>query len=136
MHSALALQKVVYDTLVSASEVTDALGGERVFDNVPAGQVPPYIVFTEATHSDWSTSTENGMEHLLTLSIWSSQSGRKQVLSLAQLCTNVLGQLDDTLAGHALINFTHQFTEVDRDKKSDLFRAKLHFRAVTEPFHQ
>ncbi len=136
MHSAIALQAAMYELLRGSSALVDGLGGEFVYDDVPDNASPPYLVFTDATHSDWSTSTERGTEHRITVSIWSAQAGRKEVLWLSGICQKTLAGIGSEIEGHALVNFNHEFTEVSRDRKSDMFRAKLHFRAVTEPLTQ
>ena len=132
-HPGLSLQGAMYQLLNSSSQLNEKLGANAIYDDVPDCTDMPYIVFTEATHSDWSTGTEDGTEHLVSLSIWSKEHGRKQVLELAELCKQTLKLMPVLLVDHTLVNFTHEFTEVGRDKDVDHFSAKLTFRAVTEP---
>ncbi len=132
-HPALALQGAMFSSLLASSELIGMLGGQHIFDDVPKAQKFPYVVFGEAIHNDWSTSTEKGMEHAITLNVWSDQNGRKEALTLAQFIHDALHSLPKQLEGHALVNFTHEFTEVDKDQDSELFLAKVNFRAVTEP---
>jgi len=132
-HSALALQCAIYSILKNDNDITTLLGGEFIFDDVPKKQTPPYIVFSEAIHSDWSTGSETGIEHTVTLNIWSSENGRKQVLLISDAIINALIDIPAMLDGHALINFTHEFTEVAKDEQTKFFLAKVNFRAVTEP---
>lgn len=132
-HPALALQAALYSRLSSSTELTNLLGGEHIFDDVPQSQKPPYVVFAESIHNDWSTGTENGMEHSVSLNVWSDQNGRKQVVTIAQAIQEAFGDLTAQLDDHVLVNFTHEFTEVSRDQDAELFLAKLNFRAVTEP---
>ncbi len=132
-HAALALQQAVYQTLVDDDDLTILLGGANVHDDVPRQDKPPYIVFAEATHSDWSTGTEKGLEHSLAVEIWSRERGRKQVLDIAEAVQDTLASLPQLLDSHHLVNFTHEFTEVTRDEETGYFVAKASFRAVTEP---
>ncbi len=132
-HPALALQEALYDALVTSTELITALGGPYIYDEVPRGKKPLYIVFGDMTHSDWSTSTEDGTEHFITLNIWSRHKGRKEVTQISALVLSALEGLLQALSGHALVNFRHEFTETGRDKETDLFLAKMNFRGVTEP---
>jgi hypothetical protein len=132
-HSALALQATIYSALVNSQKMTELLGGEKIFDDIPNNEKPPYVVFGQSIHNDWSTGSESGMEHSITLNIWSEQNGRKEVLLLADALADALKNLPKNINGHALVNFTHEFTEVDREEESELFIARVNFRAVTEP---
>lgn len=132
-HPALALQAALYSRLSSSTEIASLLGGEFIFDDVPQSQKPPYIVFAEGLHNDWSTGTEDGMEHSIALNVWSNQNGRKQAITIAGAITEAFADLPMQLDDHALVNFTHEFTEVSKDQETEFFLAKLNFRAVTEP---
>lgn len=132
-YPALALQAALYSRLSASSEINALLGGQHIFDDVPKSQKPPYVVFAESIHNDWSTGTEPGMEHSLSLNVWSDQNGRKEALTIAEAIVEALSNLPTILEGHVLVNFTHEFTEVSKDADADLYLAKLNFRAVTEP---
>ena len=134
-HPALALQAAMFSRLTTSNDLTVLLGGNSIFDDVPKSQKPPYIVFAETIHDDWSTGSEEGMEHAIALNIWSDQNGRKEAVTIAQSVIDAFKDLPNQLDDHALINFTHEFTEVAKDQDTELFLAKVNFRAVTEP-HQ
>lgn len=133
MHPALALQEAIFAALDSSQGLSDHLGENRIFDDVPRGMRPPYIVFSDMTHTDWSTGTEDGMEHFVTLNIWSRENGRKQVLELANIVVEELTTLPASLSDHALVNLQHDFTETAKDDDTGYFRASVNLRAVTEP---
>lgn len=44
--------------------VVAALGGARVYDDVPKRAEFPYLTFGQTTERDWSTATEPGHEHI------------------------------------------------------------------------
>jgi len=132
-HSALSLQAAIYSRLTTSTDLTNILDGDFIFDDVPKLQKPPYVVFAESIHNDWSTGSEDGMEHAVTLNVWSDQNGRKEVLMIAETIVKALHDLPKLIDDHALINFTHEFTEVVKDQDTELFLAKINFRAVTEP---
>lgn len=132
-HPAISLQTAIYNVLSSDADLLALLGGTYIFDDVPNKQKPPYIVFAEAVHSDWSTGTEPGTEHTLVLNVWSDAEGRKQVLEFCAAIDVALEALPETSNGFAIVNFTHEFTEVSRDEETDYFLAKANYRAVTEP---
>ncbi|MBL4598929.1 MAG: DUF3168 domain-containing protein [Rhizobiaceae bacterium] len=133
MHPAIALQGEIYTALVNSTDLISNLGGAFIYDDVPDGQKPPYVLFGPAIYSNWTTSTEGGTEHAISLDIWSSENGRKQVLEIATHIEAALNALPQSISGHHLINFDHQNLEVRRDGASRYFHGILNCRAVTEP---
>lgn len=133
MHPAIALQAEIYSTLIASSNLTTALGGAFIYDDVPNGQKPPYVVFGTAVYSNWSTSTEDGTEHAISLDIWSTENGRKQVLEISQHIVEALDALPQIVSGHHLINMTNESVEVSRNVESGYFHGTLNYRAITEP---
>jgi hypothetical protein len=132
-HAALSLQAAMYSRLATSTDLTNLLGSDAIFDDVPKSQKLPYVVFAESIHNDWSTGSEDGMEHAVTLNVWSGQSGRKEALMIADAIIQAFHDLPKLIDDHALINFTHEFTEVAKDQDTELFLARINFRAVTEP---
>jgi len=133
IHPALSLQAALYSRLTTSNDIIVALGGEHIFDDIPISQQPPYIVFAESVHNDWSTGTEEGAEHSVSIHVWSDQSGRKHAVTVAQFVIEAMNDLPRQLDDHILVNFSHEFTEVSRDEDEELYLAKINFRAVTEP---
>ena len=132
-HAALSLQAAMYSRLARSADLTNLLGSEAIFDDVPKSQKLPYVVFAESIHNDWSTGTEDGMELAVTLNVWSGQNGRKEALIISDSIVQAFQDLPKLIDDHSLINFTHEFTEVAKDQDTELFLAKINFRAVTEP---
>jgi hypothetical protein len=81
---------------------------------------------------DWSTGTEDGAEHLLTLHVWSRAGGKKQVHDRSD---QVLHDQPLTLVDHDLVNLRHEFSEARPDPDGDTYRGIVRYRAVTEPAH-
>lgn len=132
-HAALALQEAMYNAMMASDGLVASLGGQQIYDDVPAKKHPPYIVFGAATHSDWSAGDDEGLEHFITINVWSKQNGRKQALEIAEAVTQSFRDLPKALTDHCLVNFTHEFTEVTHEQETGFFLAQLNFRAVTEP---
>ena len=74
-----ALQRGVYQALASSLDLTTLLGGVRVYDDAPQSAPYPFITLGQSVVRDWSTGTEDGAEHDLTLHVWSRSGGKKQV---------------------------------------------------------
>lgn len=127
------LQKAMFETLTANSALTALLGGSRIYNDVPRGAALPYVTIGESTLRDWSTGSEDGHEHLLTVLVWSRANGEREV---HQILTSVEAALDDaplTVAGARLVNLRHEFSEVRRDADGETSRGLVRFRAVTEP---
>jgi len=128
-----ALRAAVHDALAADSALNVLLGGPKVYDEPPRAAAFPYVTLGETRVLDWSTGTDTGEEHQLTLHAWSRQGGHRE----AHLITGALLQaLDDaplTLADHRLINFRFAVADVRRDADGRTYHALIRFRAVTEP---
>ena len=132
--ASLALQSAVVAALTANAELTSATGGTaRVYDDVPPATLYPYLSIGQTVERDWSTGTDEGREHTLTLHVWSRTPGRKQVHEIASLVRVTLHQAALTLTNHRLINLRHEFTESRREPDNETYRALVRFRAVTEP---
>ena len=133
MTAAIELQSAIVSALRSSSALTSLLGGAFVYDDVPDSRRPPYVVIGPLETVDWSTSTEEGEEHFIEITAWSSANGRKSAVAMAGEIRAALSALPGNLPGHALVNFTHETTRSEADPDDRHFRAVSSFRAVTEP---
>lgn len=131
--AAFALQKAIHSTLVADTAVTSSLGGSRVYDEVPRGAPLPYITFGLTTERDWSSGSDQGSEHLVTLHVWSQAAGRKQTAEVIEALRSALHDTPLTLTGHRLVNLRHEFSESRREADGEGFRGLVRLRAVTEP---
>ncbi len=128
-----ALQRAIYEKLIADPSVTEALGGARIHDDVPRGAELPYVTIGQSSARDWSTGTEDGEEHTLTLHVWSRANGRRQVQQIMGLLRGALNDAALTVAGHRLVNLHHEFGEARRDPDGGTYHGLMRFRAVTEP---
>ncbi len=130
--AARALQKAVYVALV-ADDGVGLLIGDRIYDGAPRNAVFPYVTLGRATLTDWSTGTEAGAEHRLTLDVWSRAHGKSECLAIAEAIRVALHDAALALAGHALVNLRFETADTVRDPDGITFHGVLRFRAVTEP---
>lgn len=66
----LALQRAVFSALSKDAALVALLGSAKIYDDVPQRTDFPYVSFGQSTERDWSTATEDGAEHLVTLHVW------------------------------------------------------------------
>lgn len=132
--ASLALQSAVVAALTANPDLTAATGGTaRVYDDVPPKTPFPYLSLGQTIERDWSTGTEDGREHTLTLHVWSRTPGRREVHAIAALIRATLHQAPLALDGHRLVNLRHEFTGALREPGDEIYRALVRFRAITEP---
>ena len=62
-----SLQSGVYQALAGSVDLTTLLGGIHVCDDAPQAAPYPFITLGQSVVRDWSTGTEDGAEHDLTL---------------------------------------------------------------------
>ena len=107
-----ALQAGIYARLIDDSALTAALGGQKVYDFVPEGTQPPYVLIGDDTALDWDTKDRPGWEFTLTLHAWDyEKAGRKSVKALLGLIFDALHQreADVTVTGFSLIQIRREF---------------------------
>jgi hypothetical protein len=130
-HASLALQKAVFAALVADPGV-GALVGDRVHDAPPGEPAFPYVTIGDTRVSDWSTGTETGAEHRLTLTVWSRERGKRECYAVMEAIEAVLHDAALTLEDHTLANLRFEFADVTRERDGITWRATMRFRAVTE----
>ncbi|MDX2264597.1 MAG: DUF3168 domain-containing protein [Hyphomicrobiales bacterium] len=128
-----ALQKGLFSALTGSAALVALLGGARVYDDAPQPVTFPFITIDPAQERDWSTGTEPGLEHLVTIHVWSRYAGRRQIYDVADAIRDALDGASLTLEAHRLINLRHQYSDLRREEDGETYHAALRFRAVTEP---
>ena len=127
-----ALRAAIHDALAGDAPLATLLGGARVYDEPPSNPAFPYVTLGEARVSDFSTGTEPGQEHQLTLHAWSRQGGHKEAHLVAGALLQALDDASLTLADHRLINLRFALADVRRETDGRTYHALVRFRAVTE----
>lgn len=128
----LELQAAIYQKLRSDAVLTALLGGAKVFDDVPQQTTFPYITFGQSLMRDWSTGSEDGNEHVVTLHVWSRAAGKKKVHEIMSTIEGLLHDRPLLLSGFRLINFRHEFSDARRDNDGETYHGTVRYRAVTE----
>jgi hypothetical protein len=131
-----ALQRGVYQALAGSSDLTKLLGGARIYDDAPQAAPYPFVTLGQSVIRDWSTGTEDGAEHSLTLHVWSRSGGKKQVHEIIEAIKAVLHDQPLMVADHHLINLRNELSEARLDPDGDTFHGIVRYRAVTEPEQQ
>jgi hypothetical protein len=131
--ASVALRAAIHDALAADSQLVSLLGGAKVYDEPPRAAAFPYVTLGEARIADFSTGSEAGQEHQLTLHAWSRQGGHKQAHAIAGALLQALDDAPLALADHALVNFRFSVADVRREADGRTYHALVRFRAVTEP---
>src|SRR5438093_502815 len=134
--AAVALRAAIHDALVADAPLNAVLGGPRIYDEPPKSIVFPYVTLGEERITDWSTGSERGEEHQLTLHAWSRQGGHKEAHLVAGALLQALDDVDLDLDQYRLINLRFALADVRREADGRTYHALVRFRAVTEPVDQ
>ena len=130
--AANSLRKGLYDLLVADGALAARLGGARVYDEAPRNTPFPYVAMGDVRSSDWSTSTDVGAEHFVTIDVWTLHHGVKEALEIGALVTAAIEPGAISLTGQRLISIATRNVETRRENSGRHARARLTFRAVTE----
>ncbi len=127
------LQKSLYELLSTDPSVLNILDGPRVHDAVPRKADYPLVAFGDGQSRDWSTATERGDEHVVSLRVWSRGGGKRENAEIIAVVRSVLDAADLVVPGHHVVNFQFETADIRRDQGGDIWRGLVRFRAVTEP---
>lgn len=128
-----SLQKAVFATLSADATLSGLIGAGRIHDDAPQQAAFPYLTLGQSTARDWSTATDEGAEHVLTLHVWSRAAGKKEAHAIMRALRQALHDQPLTLEDHRLVNLRHDFSETARDPDGETVHGIVRFRAVTEP---
>ncbi len=131
--AAVALRAAIHDALIADTSLTSVLGGAKVYDEVPRAAAFPFVTLGDAQVADWSTATDAGEEHQITLNAWSRQGGHREAHVIAGALLQALDGAPLSLADHRLVNLRFALANIRRENDGRTYRAVVRFRAVTEP---
>ncbi|NDW03067.1 DUF3168 domain-containing protein [Jiella pacifica] len=132
-HPSAELQQSIFSALTSDPSLTALLGGPKVFDRRPERANFPYLTLGRTAVVDWSTGSEDGAEHILTLHVWAKGGGKAETYAIMDKVAEKLNDATLPMEGHHLVNLRLQFAEARREPDSAAYHGILRFRAVTEP---
>lgn len=132
-HASAELQATIVRALSGDPALLGLLGGPKIFDHAPERVKFPYLTLGRTAVIDWSTGTEDGDEHLLTLHVWSRGGSKAETYDIMDKVSTKLQDSTLTLDSHRLVNLQLQFAEARREPDSPTYHGILRFRAVTEP---
>ena len=127
-----SLQKAVFAVLEADLTIAGLIGVGHIHDDTPQGGTFPYVTFGQSLARDWSTGTETGAEHVLTLHVWSRSPGKKEAQAIMRALRQALHDQPLALEDHRLVNLRHEFSDTSRDPDGETVHGIVRFRAVTE----
>lgn len=132
----LALRSALQRRFVGDPGLLALLGGPRLYDEVPRGLTPPYVVFGEARADDWSSGDRTGARQMLALHVWSAQGGDSEALGVASALAALATGPGLALDGHVLVLLRVLALETARPAASGpaagLRRVVLRLQALTQ----
>ena len=123
------LQKSIFTAL--NNNVTGVSSAKiPIYDDVPEGTVYPYVVIGEETSSNNGTKTLDGVEHTLTLHVWSQYRGRREIKEIMQSVYEKLHNTAITVTGASLVNIRQEFSNTLAEQDGITRHGIMRFRAV------
>jgi hypothetical protein len=129
----LALRRAILDVARDDAELIGLMGGAlRLYDEPPRAAEPVYALFGDVTAEDWSTDFDRGHEQAVSLVVWAARGSARTALAAAERFAAILDDAPLALDGHRLVNLRVTEIASTRDKDTQLTRATLRLRVVTE----
>jgi hypothetical protein len=129
----LGPKKGIYETLKQNPAITGLLGGPNIYADAPQNANYPYLTFGESVTRDWSSGSEEGLEHILTLHVWSRASGKKETHEIIEAIRDALKGGAVPVDEHRFVNLRHEFSEARQDPDGETYHGIVRYRAVSEP---
>lgn len=123
------LQRAIFDTLDGSIL---GLGGATVavYDDVPENTAYPYVVIGEETAANNGTKDVDGIEHTLTLHVWSQYRGRREIKEIMSSVYQLLHDAAITVSGASLVNIRQEFNNTLMENDGITRHGVMRFRAV------
>lgn len=120
-------QTKVYQVLTGAN-----IAAGRVYDHAPQDVVFPFVEIGESVETEDDNAASQGVEHVLTLHVWSRYRGQKEIKDIVAAIRGALHQQSLTVTGLASCNsyvdgVTH-LIEDDGLTRHAAVRVRLHLR--------
>jgi hypothetical protein len=129
----LALRAAILARLAPDPALAALMGGAlRLHDEAPRGAGPVYAVFGKAEAKDWSSDGSRGFEQDAAIVVYAKAGSALSGLQAAERIADLLDDAPLGLVGHRLVALRVTAFAADRDEVSNLARATVHLRAVTE----
>jgi hypothetical protein len=131
MNSETALQKALIETL-SASALVKALLGDpaRIFDETPSDATFPYANIGRIETQGNGGSAHDGLEHAVTLHVWSRYGGRAEAQAILSAFRATLDDAALSVEGRrvtlCLVTLVDAFRSGDGRTTQGVLRLKIH----------
>lgn len=123
------LQKAIFTKL---NGNVDGLAGANipVYDDVPQQSNYPYVQIGEETSANNGTKTLDGIEHTLTMHIWSQYRGRREIKTIMKSVYDLLHNTAISVSGASLVNVRQEFSTTLSENDGITRHGVIRFRAV------
>lgn len=89
------------------------------------GREFPYVTFGQSTVRDWSTGSDKGHEHIVTLHVWSRVAGRRQVHAIIGAIEVALHEQALLMNGFRLVNLRHENSYARREPDGETYHGQF-----------
>jgi len=123
------LQKAIYDTLDGSVTGMDG-ASVTVYDDVPEDVSYPYVILGEETTANNGSVTLDGVEHTLTIHVWSQYRGRREIKEIMESVYSLLHNTAISVSGASLVNIRQEFSTTLAENDGITRHGVMRFRVV------
>jgi hypothetical protein len=123
------LQKALFSTL-NGSVTGMESASVSVYDDVPENTAYPYVVIGEESTSNNGSKDLDGLEHTITLHVWSQYRGRREIKEIMESVYSLLHNTAITVSGASLVNIRQEFSTTLAENDGITRHGVMRFRAV------
>jgi hypothetical protein len=134
--AAFPLQDAVYQALKADAALIALIGNPsgdvRLYQDVPADPVFPYVTIGEDQANDDSVEHLDAEEIFFDLHVWSRESSWAEAKQIAAALRSILHNADLTLDYGRCVQIQHRITRSFTDADNETRHGVVTFRALTE----
>jgi len=127
----LELQGAIVARLKAYAPLT-ALVAQRIYDDVPANAVTPYVSLGPDQVVSADADCLTGYEVTIQIDAWSTATGLPEVKRVSEAVRSALHGFDLSLTDNALLSIEHRQTRNLRDPDGVTNHAAIEFLAIVE----
>lgn len=123
------LQKALFTALDgNVTGIDDA--SVSVYDDVPENTAYPYVILGEETTANNGSKTVDGVEHTITIHVWSQYRGRREIKEIMESVYSLLHEADISVTGASLVHIRQEFSNTLMENDGITRHGVMRFRVV------
>ncbi len=122
------VQKAIYEKLTASSSLMSSVSG--IFDYVPEDTAFPFIIIGDVKATDLSNLAKGGIEHRISVNIFSREGGKKQAASIMGILEGLLHNSSISVSGQTCVAMEFISNSIELENDGWTYRGVIDLRVI------